>query len=50
MSNAGLETALMQWITVEITTITLVSSQDTCVCVCTTFTIWNKNLNFQKYF
>lgn len=51
MSNAGLETALMQWITVEITTITLVSSQDdTCVCVCTTFTIWNQNLNFQKYF
>ena len=35
MSNAGLEIALMQWITVEITTITLASSQDdTCVCVC----------------
>lgn len=34
MSNAGLEIALMQWITVEITTITLASSQDdTCVCV-----------------
>lgn len=51
MSNAGLEIALMQWITAEITTITLVLSQDdTCVCVCTTFTIWNQNLNFQKYF
>lgn len=53
MSNAGLEIALMQWITVEITTITLASSQDdtcVCVCVCTTFTIWNQNLNFQKYF
>ena len=34
VSNAGLEIALMQWITAEITTITLVSSQDdTCVCV-----------------